>query len=99
MTKTERDARMYAAHLGLIVRGSVGAFELSERYGPPHGKKRKIGTYRTVKTLEAGILRFNTGMCVQMATRDGRRRYEEGIFDRFNKKRRGGRRLTTQHAA
>jgi hypothetical protein len=90
MTKKERNARMYAAHLSLIVRGSVGAFELSERYGPPHGKKRKIGMYRTVKTLEAGILRFNTGMCVQMATRDGMRRYEEGIYDQLDKKRGGG---------
>ncbi len=81
---------MYAAHLSLIVRGSVGVFELSERYGPPHGKKRKIGTYRTVKTLEAGILRHNNRMCDQLTTRDGRRRYEEGIFDHLDKKRGGG---------
>lgn len=50
----ERNVRMYANHLGLMVRGSNGAFRLVERYG----KKREIGTYRSVDTLERGIKRF-----------------------------------------
>jgi hypothetical protein len=50
----ERRVRMYANHLALMVRGSNGAFKLVERYG----KKRLIGTYRTVDTLERGIVRY-----------------------------------------
>jgi hypothetical protein len=37
-----------------MVRGSEGAFRLVERYG----KKREIGTYRTIATLERGIERY-----------------------------------------
>jgi hypothetical protein len=37
-----------------MVRGSNGAFKLVERYV----KKRVIGTYRTVDTLERGIARY-----------------------------------------
>jgi len=51
----ERKARMYAAHLALIVRGGVGEFKLSERYR----KKALIGTYRSVGTLERAIERHN----------------------------------------
>jgi hypothetical protein len=47
----ERKVRMYANHLALMVRGSAPAFTLVERYD----KKRVIGTYRTVDTLERGI--------------------------------------------
>jgi hypothetical protein len=36
------------------VRGGNGAFKLVERYG----KKREIGTYRSVDTLERGIERY-----------------------------------------
>lgn len=46
---------MYASHLALIVRGRKGAFELRERYA----KKRLIGRYRSVDTLERGIYRHN----------------------------------------
>jgi len=45
---------MYANHLGLMVRGSLGAFTLVER----HDEKREIGTYRTVDTLERGIEQY-----------------------------------------
>jgi hypothetical protein len=51
----ERRVRAYAHHLGLIVRGSVGAFRLVERYG----KKQEIGTYRSVDTLERAVKRQN----------------------------------------
>jgi hypothetical protein len=50
----ERRVRLYANHLGLMVRGSAGAFELVERYG----KKQKLGTYRSVDTLERRITRY-----------------------------------------
>ena len=50
----ERRVRMYANHLGLMVRGSLGAFTLVER----HDEKREIGTYRTVDTLERGIEQY-----------------------------------------
>ena len=50
----ERRVRMYANHLALMVRGTNCAFKLVERYG----KKRAIGTYRTVDTLERGIARY-----------------------------------------
>ena len=50
----EQKVRMYANHLGLMVRGSDGAFKLVERYD----KKREIGTYRSVDTLERGIERY-----------------------------------------
>jgi len=45
---------MYANHLGLMVRGSDGAFELVERYD----EKREIGTYRTVDTLERAVEQY-----------------------------------------
>jgi len=50
----ERRVRLYSNHLGLTVRGGNGAFKLVERYG----KKREIGTYRSVDTLERGIERY-----------------------------------------
>jgi hypothetical protein len=50
----ERRVRMYANHLALMVRGGNGAFKLVERYG----RKRVIGTYRSVDTLERGIERY-----------------------------------------
>ena len=50
----ERKVRMYANHLGLMVRGSDGAFELVERYD----EKREIGTYRTVGTLERAVEQY-----------------------------------------
>ena len=53
MTREQR-ARIYANHLGLIVRGSDGAFDLVERYD----EKREIGTYLTVDTLERGIEQY-----------------------------------------
>jgi hypothetical protein len=53
MTREQR-VRLYANHLGLTVRGGNGAFKLVERYG----KKREIGTYRSVDTLERGIERY-----------------------------------------
>jgi hypothetical protein len=52
---TERQVRMYASHLGLVVRGPKGGpFELMYRYG----KKKGIGTYHSVATLKRGIERF-----------------------------------------
>jgi hypothetical protein len=54
----ERSVRMYANHLGLMVRGSAGAFKLVERYG----KKQEIGTYSSVDTLERGIERYGERM-------------------------------------
>jgi hypothetical protein len=45
---------MCANHLGLKVRGSNGAFKLVGRYG----NKRKIGTYRSVDTLQRRIVRY-----------------------------------------
>ena len=53
MTREQR-ARAGASHLALMTRGPRGGpFVLFERYG----KKRKIGTYRSVATLERGIMR------------------------------------------
>jgi hypothetical protein len=52
--KRERVVRMCANQLGLEVRGSNGAFKLVERYG----NKRKIGTYRSVDTLQRRIVRY-----------------------------------------
>jgi hypothetical protein len=52
---------MYANHLALMVRGSNGAFKLVERRNNMRGsvgKKRVIGTYRSVDTLERGIERY-----------------------------------------
>jgi hypothetical protein len=52
---------MYANHLALMVRGSGGAFKLMERRNNMRGsvgKKREIGTYRSVDTLERGIARY-----------------------------------------
>jgi hypothetical protein len=52
---------MYANHLALMVRGGAGAFKLMERPNNMRGsvgKKREIGTYRTVATLERGIERY-----------------------------------------
>ncbi|KJC59890.1 hypothetical protein UP10_14425 [Bradyrhizobium sp. LTSPM299] len=46
-----RRVRRYANHLGLMLRGSAGAFKLVERYG----KKEELGTYRSVATLERRI--------------------------------------------
>jgi hypothetical protein len=57
----ERRVRMYANHLALMVRGSNGAFKLVERPNNMRGsvgKKREIGTYRSVYTLERGIERY-----------------------------------------
>src|SRR5436853_487733 len=54
MTTRERKVRKYASHLGLMVRESNGVFALVERYG----EKRRIGTYRSVDTLERGIKRY-----------------------------------------
>jgi hypothetical protein len=59
----ERRVRLYADHLALKVRGANGAFTLWEKYddGPYH--KRKIGgPYRTVDTLERGIVRYGNRM-------------------------------------
>ena len=50
----EQRVRMYANHLGLMVRGSDGAFKLVERYD----EKREIGTFLTVDTLERGIQQY-----------------------------------------
>jgi len=52
--KRERAVRMCASQLGLTVRGRDGAFKLMER----HGNKRKIGTYRSVETLQRRIVRY-----------------------------------------
>ncbi|MBR1154808.1 hypothetical protein [Bradyrhizobium sp. JYMT SZCCT0428] len=52
---------MYANHLALMVRGSEGAFQLVERRNNMRstvGKKREIGTYRSIDTLERGIKRY-----------------------------------------
>jgi hypothetical protein len=52
---------MYANHLALMVRGSAGAFKLVVRCNNTRGsvgKKREIGTYRSVDTLERGIERY-----------------------------------------
>ena len=52
--KQERIVRMCANQLGLKVRGSKGAFKLTERYGT----KREIGTYPSVDTLQRRIVRY-----------------------------------------
>jgi hypothetical protein len=63
----ERRVRMYANHLALMVRGSKGGpFKLVERYY----KKRQIGTYRTVDTLERGIVRYGERELARL-TRNG----------------------------
>src|SRR5690348_1164466 len=51
----ERNVRHYASHLALTVRRRGNSLELSERYGPPHGEKRKIGTYRSWRSVERAI--------------------------------------------
>lgn len=61
----ERRVRMYANYLGLMVRGSTGAFKLVERYD----KKREIGTYRSVDTLERGIARYGDRMLRELERR------------------------------
>ena len=61
----ERRVRMYADHFGLTVRGSNGAFKLMERYD----KKREIGTYRSVATLERGIERYGRRMLRELMVR------------------------------
>jgi hypothetical protein len=54
MKKIEREARAWAAHLALIVRGpSGGPYLLAQTYPP----KRKIGTYQSVASLERAIER------------------------------------------
>jgi hypothetical protein len=68
---SERGARIFAAHICLIVRGGKkGApFTLSERYAftparaaaqpwLPRYNKRLIGTYHSVKALYRGISRY-----------------------------------------
>jgi hypothetical protein len=50
----ERKVRMYANHLGLLVRDGDGGFTLMERYD----EKREIGTFRTVDTLEQAIEQY-----------------------------------------
>jgi hypothetical protein len=49
-----RRVRRYANHLGLMLRGDAGAFELVERYG----KKELLGRYRSVAGLERRIKRY-----------------------------------------
>ena len=58
----ERRIRLYANHLALTVRCHNGEFKLSERYG----EKRKIGTYRSLGTLERGIVRHNERMAREL---------------------------------
>jgi hypothetical protein len=60
----ERKVRAYANHLGLMVRGGDGVFKLVER----HDKKREIGTYRSVDTLEHGIERYSDRMLRALTT-------------------------------
>ena len=50
----EQEVRLYANHLALVVWGGVGAFTLVER----DARKRVVGRYRTVDTLERGIERY-----------------------------------------
>ncbi|MET4372566.1 hypothetical protein ABIA99_005275 [Bradyrhizobium sp. LB12.1] len=55
----EQKVRAYASHLALRVRGGNGEpFKLAERYG----KKRFVGTYRSLATLERGIQRYGERM-------------------------------------
>jgi hypothetical protein len=61
----ERKARMYAAHLALIVRGGKGSFELRERYE----RKRLIGRYRSAKTLYRGLERYNARLLSEIEGR------------------------------
>jgi hypothetical protein len=55
MRSKEYKTRQYALHLALIVRRRGSQLDLSERYGPPHGEKRKIGTYRSWRAVERAI--------------------------------------------
>jgi hypothetical protein len=48
-----------------MVRGNSGAFKLVERYD----KKREIGTYRSVATLERGIERYGDRLLREMKRR------------------------------
>ena len=59
----ERRVLRYAAHLALRAVKRDGVFTLSERYG----EKRKIGTYRSVETLERGIERQHDQMLEELA--------------------------------
>jgi hypothetical protein len=48
--------RMWASHLAFIVRGPRGGpYTLCERYN----KKRKLGVYHSLRTLERGIERHS----------------------------------------
>jgi hypothetical protein len=56
-----------------MVRGSKGAFKLVERRNNMRGsvgKKRQIGTYRTVDNLERGITRYGVRVLKSMAAQD-----------------------------
>jgi hypothetical protein len=57
---------MYANYLGLMVRGSAGAFKLMKRW---YGKKDLLGTYRSLDALEQRIERYG-----ELTTR-GKRSY------------------------
>jgi hypothetical protein len=73
---------MYANHLGLIVRGGNGAFKLVERYD----KKREIGTYHSVDTLERGIERYGERKrnCVKSDARGPTGRVGEATIRRLS---------------
>lgn len=62
MTREQR-VRAYANHLGLMVRGSNdSALRLIERYG----KKRVIGSYRSIDAVERGIKRHGERMLAEL---------------------------------
>ena len=51
----ERRTRLYAYHMGLMVRERDGAFTLVDRYD----RKRTLGRYRSVATLYRAIHRYH----------------------------------------
>lgn len=64
MTREQR-TRMYANHMGLMVRGGDGVFTLVERYD----RKRTLGRYRSVAALYRGIDRYRLRELRELAAR------------------------------
>jgi hypothetical protein len=64
----EQEVRLCANHLALVVWGGVGAFTLVER----DARKRVVGRYRTVDTLERGIERYGAQELKRLEQRLGR---------------------------
>jgi hypothetical protein len=64
--RTERELRLYAQHLALMVsKRGEGPYTLSHRYGD----KKLIGSHRTLRSLERGIVRYHDQELVKMGVR------------------------------